>query len=225
MTDWIVGCIRRNAMKARAKDTVGRQHKGHFGRQRLDVLAKGICAARSTACVGTLGSGDRPLVEIDFAHARRGEQLDLDGANGDSGRHCYIPSPVRIAPSTPRASAQKRARRAAEAHTSSSAASGSRVLDALDMSERRWLLQARICGVLLMIFPTALFLRRLMDQIVAMPNLACLKRRNPAKSLSSSPQDIRGMSARKTSTPRRENHRRENHRKVSSVAADSASPF
>lgn len=204
-------------MKARAKDTVGRQHKGHFGRQRLDVLAKGVCAGRPAARVGALNCGDRPSVGIDLAHARKGAQLDLDDENSS---YCFIPSPVHIAPSTPRVSAQKRARRTTEAHTSSSAASRSKVLDALDMSERRFLFRARICSVPVMILLVALFLRRLMDQIIAMPNLACLKRRNPARSPSSSPQDICVMTKRKTSTPKREKHR-----KVCSVETDSAPPF
>ncbi len=116
-------------MKARAKDTVGRQHKGHFGRQRLDVLAKGICATRPAA------RGERAQVEIDFAHAQRKVQV-VDVDEGRRSRF-YIPSPTRIAPSTPRASKQKPARCAVEAHTSSSGARGSKVLDELDMSERR----------------------------------------------------------------------------------------
>ena len=130
-------------MKARAKDIVGRQHKGHFGRQRLDVLAKGICATRPAARY------ERAQVEIDFAHARRRVQVE-DADEGKSSQF-YIPSPTRIAPSTPRASAQKPARRKVEAHTSSSRASRSKVLDELDMSERRRFFRGRICGVQLMI--------------------------------------------------------------------------
>ncbi len=59
-----------------------------------------------------------------------------------------------------------------------------------------------------------------MDQIIAMPNLACLKRRGPVRSPSKSPQDIWAMTKRKTSTPTRERNK-----EVNSVLNDSVSPF
>ena len=59
-----------------------------------------------------------------------------------------------------------------------------------------------------------------MDQIIAMPNLACLKRRGPVRSPSKSPQDICAMMKRKTSTPRRERNK-----EVNSVFNDSILPF
>ena len=123
-------------MKIRSKDTVGRQQKGFFGRQRLDLLSKGLCASNATripkiaAFVSSFGAEN-----IDLAHAR--QKIPVD----DIISRSYIPSPIRVSPSTPRS--HKRTRR--EAHTSSSGTRHSKALEALDTLERQCIAILDIC--------------------------------------------------------------------------------
>ncbi|KAF8969135.1 hypothetical protein BDZ97DRAFT_266016 [Flammula alnicola] len=171
-------------MKARVKDTIGRQQKGFFGRQRLDILSKGLAASKpsETSRVPTTISSRGLTLDIDLAHAK--QKIPLDDM---TYKKCFIPSPVHISPSTPRS--HKRTRKSDE-HTSSSSASRSEVLDALDISERQSSCRGTICARLVMLSSKALFLRRLMDQILAMPNLACLSDHSASK-LSSATTSIR----------------------------------
>jgi len=111
-------------MKARSKDTVGRQQKGFFGRKRLDILSKGLCTSNATEITTFLSS--KGPENIDFAHARKKIPLD------DRILRSYIPSPVHVSPSTPRS--HKRTRK--EAHTSSSGTRHAKVIEALDTLER-----------------------------------------------------------------------------------------
>lgn len=125
----------RNTMKTRSKDRVGRQQKGFFGRQRLDLLSKGLCASNATgipkiaAFVSSFGAEN-----IDLAHAR--QKIPVD----DIISRSYIPSPIRVSPSTPRS--HKRTR---EAHTSSSGTRHSQGLEALDTLERQCIAILDIC--------------------------------------------------------------------------------
>lgn len=114
----------RNAAKARTRDVVGRQQKGFFGRQRLNILSKGL--QTSTPKLSRDASDPRAKEEITLAHAH--------------SKHIPEPqSPLHKSPSTP--PPWKKQRVLMEAHTSSSGASGSsrrqsKVLDALDIEER-----------------------------------------------------------------------------------------
>lgn len=65
------GCWRdygftRNAIRARTKDVTSRLQKGHFGKQRLNLLAHGLIQNSTRV----LEQGAR-ITAIDFAHARR----------------------------------------------------------------------------------------------------------------------------------------------------------
>lgn len=115
-------------MKTRSKDIVGRQQKGFFGRQRLDLLSKGLCASNATGIpkIATLISNSG-AEDIDLAHAR--QKIPVDDVISRS----YIPSPIRVSPSTPRS--RKRTRK--EAHISSSGTRHSKALEALDTLERQ----------------------------------------------------------------------------------------
>jgi hypothetical protein len=115
-------------MKIRSKDTVGRQQKGFFGRQRLDLLSKGLCTSNTTEIPKIAPFlSSRGAEDIEFAHAR--QKISVD----DVILRSYIPSPIRVSPSTPRS--HKRTRK--EAHTSSSGTRHSRALEALDTLERQ----------------------------------------------------------------------------------------
>ncbi|KIJ98472.1 hypothetical protein K443DRAFT_133423 [Laccaria amethystina LaAM-08-1] len=134
---------KRNAAKARTRDVVGRQQKGFFGRQRLNILSKGL--QTSTPKLSRDAPDPRAKEEITLAHAH--------------SKHIPEPtSSMHKLPSTPPPG--KRRRVLMEAHTSSSGASGSsrrqsKVLDALDIEE-------------------PMFLRGVLDRILAMPDLAGL---------------------------------------------------
>ncbi|PPQ71962.1 hypothetical protein CVT26_007161 [Gymnopilus dilepis] len=141
----------RNAMKARAKDAVGRIQKGFFGRQKLDMLYQGLSSSAKTkptitsstkAQKGVLGPTNTRLntnsaaakPEIDLAHARKKVIVD---ANAHT--RSFIPSPIRVAPSTPRS------RQRLKVHTSSSSSAlskgqNSKALLALDTLERQFVL-------------------------------------------------------------------------------------
>jgi hypothetical protein len=123
----------RNVMKARVKDAVGRQQKGHFGRQKLVILSKGISATKPSehglagSAVSALGKSSAQ--DIELAHARKKILLD-DTASVRS----FIPSPIHVTPRTPRSYNRGRTR-ASEMHIPSPGARRSKVLDAVDLSE------------------------------------------------------------------------------------------
>ncbi|EMD34103.1 hypothetical protein CERSUDRAFT_125802 [Gelatoporia subvermispora B] len=61
---------KRNAVRARAKDAVGKIQKNHFGKQRLDILSKGLRKVHAqTPLAGRASIGKSPP-EISLAHAR-----------------------------------------------------------------------------------------------------------------------------------------------------------
>ena len=116
----------RNAMKARARDQVGRKQKGYFKRQRLDMLAKGLSGSlepmKSHHLATKVGPGD-----IELVHART---KPITGP-GESG---FIPSPVHLS-TRPRS---RKRRRIGDAHTSSSDIGfKSEILEKLDQCERK----------------------------------------------------------------------------------------
>ncbi|KAH9481759.1 hypothetical protein JR316_0006286 [Psilocybe cubensis] len=151
---------KRNAMKARAKDTIGRQEKGHFGRQRLNILSQGLSASKPSEkaqqAKDIMHPNSKGLSDIDLAHARKKIPIDSDA---DTTKW-FIPKPIHISPSTPRS---RRYMRDRDAHTSSSRSNGgrSKILDALDTSQ-------------------PIFLRRVMDDILAMDDLAGLSGIGPS---------------------------------------------
>ncbi|KAF8150883.1 hypothetical protein B0H34DRAFT_155043 [Crassisporium funariophilum] len=119
----------RNAAKTRVKDTTSRLQKGHFGRQRLDMLSKGLSATKPSEKPNSNQTTNSGIADITLAHAKHRRQ-----SKEDANIATFVPSPVRVAPCTPRSARQ---RRRLEAHTSSSNASKSQVLEALDTSERQ----------------------------------------------------------------------------------------
>lgn len=120
-----------NAMKARARDEVGRKQKVFFGRQRFDMLSKGLSAPLERSTTLSIPFGVRQGPEkIALAHAR-GKQNE-ETFDKEEITTCYIPSPVRVASNK----GGWRTRMRGDAHTPSSDASRSEVLDTLDLSER-----------------------------------------------------------------------------------------
>ncbi|KAJ7056691.1 hypothetical protein C8F01DRAFT_1154601 [Mycena amicta] len=135
---------RRNAARAKSRDTVGRAQKHHFSRQRLDIISNGLGPGRRPPSVGkyqptTAGFGLKATADIGLSHARRQVLGDI-----------AIPF---APPQTPThlTTAQTHA-----AHSSSgSRSSTSRVLEALNSSE-----------------PIAM--RSVRNRILSMPDLAGL---------------------------------------------------
>ncbi|THH21288.1 hypothetical protein EW146_g229 [Bondarzewia mesenterica] len=75
----------RNAAKARSRDSTGRAQKGHFGRQRLEILNKDLGQARPQPSVGHDG-----ILGINFAHAKR----DIPLGRSDK-THTVKPTPPK----------------------------------------------------------------------------------------------------------------------------------
>lgn len=125
----------RNAAKARSRDTTGRVQKGFFGRQRLDMLSKGL-SANQERTQNLKHVRENPVSDIGLAHARpkssvaMNEDISLDG---------FIPAPIHISPCTPKSKARKSKYLSDSASSSSSCPPRSEVLNALDTSERRCL--------------------------------------------------------------------------------------
>lgn len=122
----------RNAAKARSRDATGRAHKGFFGRQRLEMLSKGlICASKGEKQpVSAEGSGHKMAGEISLAHAKRMELPSRDQHSHQIRN--YIPSPTNTSDNGPRSKI-----------TNNEAGSdwnekrhSSKVLEALDTAER-----------------------------------------------------------------------------------------
>ncbi|KAF9560739.1 hypothetical protein CPC08DRAFT_707896 [Agrocybe pediades] len=112
-------------MKARVKDTVGRQQKTFFGHRRLDLLSQGLSASKTSGkpqLPSISLSSNRGRPDIDLAHARQKIPLEED-----ADVYSYIPKAVHISPSTPDSR-----RRLKTTHTSSFHGPRSKVLDAVD---------------------------------------------------------------------------------------------
>ncbi|KAF5327027.1 hypothetical protein D9619_004787 [Psilocybe cf. subviscida] len=155
-------------VKARAKDTISRQQKSHFGRQRLDILARGVAALRpselANAIPGSAFAVYRPTAQdIDLAHAHAQARTKLPvGPSGNEYGKRYIPSPVHVVPGlcSPRSRAAMRAPFSAE----KSRKTRSALCDALDMSD-------------------PVFMRGILDEILAMPDLAGLGKRKQSEKI------------------------------------------
>ncbi|KAG5653641.1 hypothetical protein H0H81_011743 [Sphagnurus paluster] len=143
---------KRNFAKARSKDSAGRIQKGHFGRRRLDMLAKGIGGASQTR-THHRNSPPSPLMTgkgtgvaaISLAHAR-----SASGGGENEGRSAaisYIPGSTKV-PSTPVSGPGSGASVGSSGHRS-------RVLEAVDTEP--------------------MFMRATLNRILAMPDLACLQ--------------------------------------------------
>ncbi|KAJ7236264.1 hypothetical protein B0H12DRAFT_1140511 [Mycena haematopus] len=115
--------VSRNAARARSKDTTGRAHKNYFGRQRLDILSKGL-SGRTHSGEGLSGHGPRiSASNIELSHARR--QLEAS--------RIEEPSPVDRASS--RAESPHSRSRNRSHMRSSSGSRSSKILEALDTTE------------------------------------------------------------------------------------------
>ncbi|KAI0806304.1 hypothetical protein BC629DRAFT_1158796 [Irpex lacteus] len=130
---------RRNAVKARVRDTDGKLQKSHFGKQRLNILAKGLGKTLNIASTSSRpgpppGSSDRGL-EISLAHAKR-PSVSIFSFMEDNSR-LSLPAYIEV----PSAST-KTAKKASSSRTGSSPSSrsstsrSSKILQELDMTER-----------------------------------------------------------------------------------------
>ncbi|KAJ7760721.1 hypothetical protein DFH07DRAFT_771797 [Mycena maculata] len=108
---------KRNAARTRSKDTTGRVHKTHFGRQRLEILSKGL-GGRGTSGGTPSGYGPRITAsDIALSHAKHLEEEEEANII-----LATVPTPHRKLPAT----SHKR---------SSSGSRSSRVLETLDTTE------------------------------------------------------------------------------------------
>lgn len=121
----ITHCYFRNAAKARAKDSAGRIQKVFFGRRRLDLLSKGISRESSYNQFYADGKG-RNLTSLDLAHSKQTTGHDVSS---------FIPIPTRFPPSTPR-TRKSGSRIRQQCSSGSNSSQRSKVIDALDTSDR-----------------------------------------------------------------------------------------
>lgn len=132
--------LTRNAAKARLKDTTRRTQKGFFGRQRLDILAKGV-SAYSTWGKQTPDCSRKPvslISEIGLAHAFNDAHRTPE-VNSFT-RYSFIPSPIHVSPCTP----HLKKTMPHDEPSSGSRSHSSEVLDALDTYEREQCLSTLI---------------------------------------------------------------------------------
>ncbi|KAK7032792.1 hypothetical protein R3P38DRAFT_771414 [Favolaschia claudopus] len=109
---------KRNAARARNKDSTGRTQKNHFSRQRLEILSKGLSGRAGSR--NSSGHGPRAHAsDIELSHARHHVSW-LDGSNG---------------PTTRPRSPQRKTRNRNTSHQSSSGSRTSKVLEKLDTTE------------------------------------------------------------------------------------------
>lgn len=141
-TDLHLTSSRRNTVKARAKDTISRQQKSHFGRQRRDILARGVSALKPSELAHAIPSSAsvmyRPSaqdIELAHAHAQARTKLPVRPleSSGNEVVARYIPKPVHVLPSlcSPRSRASMRAPSGPEEGKKRR----STLLDELDMSD------------------------------------------------------------------------------------------
>jgi hypothetical protein len=119
----------RNAAKARVKDSTGRIQKVFFGRRRLDLLSKGITNNLRESSYHGKGSKLTSL-SIDLAHSKQTTEI--------SSRHdgqSFIHSPTRFFSSTP-GTRRSGLRTGQQCSSGSSSSQCSKVIDALDTSDR-----------------------------------------------------------------------------------------
>ncbi|KAJ7690143.1 hypothetical protein B0H17DRAFT_1201930 [Mycena rosella] len=107
---------KRNAARARSKDATGRVHKNFFGRQRLDILSKGL-SGRAPSGGSSSGCGPRVSAsDIGLSHARH-----LAPDQNTVPVPQFLPPPER--------------KRTSHTRSSSGSIGTSRVLEALDTTE------------------------------------------------------------------------------------------
>ncbi|KAJ3797630.1 hypothetical protein GGU11DRAFT_808887 [Lentinula aff. detonsa] len=180
---------KRNAAKARVRDSTGRAQKRYFGAQRLNLAANRGTTGRSGANDpgSTLDSvkANGPtssISDIKLAHARQ------YSSNTDNHITGYIPAPIRISPCTPKS--KMRLSKLSEDSSGSGPrrVKPSKVLQALDTCE-----------------PIAL--RAAMDKVLLQQDLAGLSRRpsrglkRPHSSSSPCPRDESNKRRRTEPTP------------------------
>ncbi|KAJ6577469.1 hypothetical protein B0H19DRAFT_1120075 [Mycena capillaripes] len=153
---------KRNAARARSKDMTKRTHKNFFSRQRLDILSKGLS--------GRIPSGGKPsglgprvsASDISLSHARHLAPRHEDQNHIPMHSPADVSSPSRSPPAKPRNRSHIR---------SSSGSRSSKILEALDTTERKLLptdlrIQVNHC--------LALAMRAAMIKILSIPDLAGL---------------------------------------------------
>ncbi|KAF9075495.1 hypothetical protein BDP27DRAFT_1315142 [Rhodocollybia butyracea] len=145
---------RRNATKARVKDSTGRAQKRYFGAQRLNLAANRQKLEQSSELEPSDEHFRKPvpaksMTDIKFAHAKQNSASTGDLNNG------YMPASTRISYCTP--SKSRPSKLPGDAVSTSGGKRPSKVLQALDTSE-------------------PLALRAAMDNILLMPDLAGLSR-------------------------------------------------
>ncbi|KAI0091369.1 hypothetical protein BDY19DRAFT_991928 [Irpex rosettiformis] len=131
---------RRNAMKARARDTDGKLQKNHFGKQRLSVLTKGLGKALNSASnkPSLLSNGpthsSNQLSEISLAHAWRPSLSSYNNSDG----HNQLPTPAYTKVLAPTSSIKPKESGSGTSSSSSSknvARRSSIILQEMDLTE------------------------------------------------------------------------------------------
>ncbi|GAW09717.1 protein [Lentinula edodes] len=154
---------KRNAAKARVRDSASRAQKRYFGAQRLNLAANRGSGMTEKSGVNPIldlvqtNGFTKSIPDIKLAHAR---QNSSNTANQIVG---YIPDPIRVSPCTPKSQLRLSKISMDSNHSSSTRIMPSRVLQALDTCE-----------------PFAL--RAAMDQVLSLSDLAGLSRR-PGRNL------------------------------------------
>ncbi|KAJ6488114.1 hypothetical protein C8R47DRAFT_1320511 [Mycena vitilis] len=187
---------KRNAARARSKDTTGRVHKNYFGRQRLDILSKGL---RGRAPSGGNTSGHGPRISasnIALSHAKH-NALGVKDQPTQSPDDVSSPPPSRSRPSKSGTQNRYRLR-------SSSGSRSSKVLEALDTTE-----------------PTTM--RAAMNKILSIPDLAGLSAR-PSVRADSPPRTASGSKRTRPADLERSDRPAKEQKRQKSQSRHSCSP-
>ncbi|KII89854.1 hypothetical protein PLICRDRAFT_52994 [Plicaturopsis crispa FD-325 SS-3] len=119
---------KRNVAKARAKDGTSRLQKGHFSRQRLDILNKGLGGSRDALHSGNTQAGNALVPDIGLAHAQRHLSNTTNCGSPRHETHTQLPEITAMD--------QMHGRRDAGLVSKNTKKRTSKVLDTLDASER-----------------------------------------------------------------------------------------
>ncbi|KAJ7671529.1 hypothetical protein DFH06DRAFT_118074 [Mycena polygramma] len=191
---------KRNAARARSKDTTGRVHKNYFGRQRLDILSKGL---RRRAPSGGNASGHGPRIsasDIALSHAKHnapGVKDQPTPSHSESPGNASSPSPSRSRPSKSLTQNRYRLR-------SSSGSRSSKILEALDTTE-------------------PLSMRAAMNKILSIPDLAGLSTR-PSVRADTPPRTTSGSKRPRPADMERSDHPGKEQKRQKSQSHHSCSP-
>lgn len=117
----------RNAAMARSRDATGRVQKGYFGRQRMEALTRGLQAEQKNVPNGELNLRS---CSIDLAHAQRDGPLD-DTSYRSPTTPQQNSTNNRLAPSS--------GSKTHESRSSRDSIRSSKVLLAMDTTEREWI--------------------------------------------------------------------------------------